>query len=138
MSMLYYFFSNKEDGNVSIAQKLLGDILFKHISYFDNQESFYHRLLMGILSNYGTDSNKEIGDGRPDIVIYPRTLQGKVIIIECKHSKKQIDLVSDSQSGANQIRDKKYNEGVLAYGYSGYIGYGISFYKKLCKVTLVK
>ena len=126
------------EGNASIAQKLLGDILFKHVSYFDNQENFYHGLLMGILSDYGSDSNKEIGEGRPDIVIYPRTYSDKVIVIECKHSNDEDDIVGDSDKAARQIVEKKYQEGVLAKGYEDVIGYGIAFYKKLCKITLVK
>ena len=126
------------DGNVSFAQKLLGDILFKHISYFDNQENFYHGLLMGILSDYGSDSNKEIGEGRPDIVIYPRTYSDKVIVIECKHSNDEDNIVRDSDKAARQIVEKKYREGVLAKGYEEVIGYGIAFYKKKCKITLVE
>ena len=126
------------DGNVSMAQKLLGDILFKHISYFDNQEIFYHGLLMGMLVDYGSDSNKEIGEGRPDIVIYPSNSEDKVIVIECKHSKEELDLEKDSILGANQIVNKKYVEGIKAYGYRNVIGYGMSFYKKRCHMTLVE
>ena len=125
------------EGNVSIAQKILGDILFKRISYFDNQENFYHGLIMGMLVDYGSESNKEIGDGRPDIVIYPSNSEDEVIVIECKHSKEELDLEKDSILGANQIINKKYVEGIKAYGYKNVVGYGISFYKKRCSIALV-
>ena len=125
------------DGNASEAEKLLGDILAKHISYFDNQENFYHGLLMGMLVDYGSDSNKEIGDGRPDIVIYPNSFRRKVIVIECKHSNDEDMLVSDSEKAATQIVEKKYVEGVLAKGYREVVSYGIAFCKKKCSIALV-
>lgn len=58
--------------DVSKAQDILSEILFKQISYFDNQESFYHGLLMGLLVDYKIQSNKGIGEGRPDIVVLPQ------------------------------------------------------------------
>lgn len=123
---------------VDEAQKLLSDILFKQISYYANNESFYHGLLVGVLDNYGVESNKEIGEGRADIIIYPHSFSEKAIVFECKHSKSIENMVNDSQKGAKQIIDKKYCEGIIALGYKDAIGYGISFYKKKCKLTLAK
>lgn len=40
--------------------QILSDILMKSISYYDNNEAFYHGLLLGLLSHSITDSNKEI------------------------------------------------------------------------------
>ena len=124
--------------NVDKAETLLSDILLKRISYFDNQENFYHGLIMGMLSDYGSESNKEIGEGRPDIVLYPRTFSEKVIVIECKHSNNEDNIVADSHKAAKQIVEKKYVEGVLAKGYREVISYGMSFYKKRCSIVLVE
>ncbi|MFR7592538.1 MAG: AAA family ATPase [Longibaculum sp.] len=120
------------------ANQILSDILMKSISYYDNNEAFYHGLLLGLLSHSITESNKEIGEGRADLVIYPLTFNGKAIIIECKHSVKDEDIVSDSQKAIQQIIDRKYLEGILAIGYKEVIGYGIAFHKKRCKITLIK
>ena len=117
--------------------QILSDILMKSISYYDNNEAFYHGLLLGLLSHSITDSNKEIWEGRADIIIYPLTFNGKVIIIECKHSIKDDNIVLDSQKAVQQIIDRKYLEGALAIGYKEAIGYGIAFYKKKCKITIV-
>lgn len=81
------------------------------------------------------ESNRESGEGRLDIVIYPNNLRETVIVIECKHSIMQKDLIEDSQKGANQIKDKKYLEGILSKGYLKVVGYGIAFYKKQCYIT---
>lgn len=121
---------------VNDAPKILSDILFKRISYYDNNESFYHGLLIGMLDDYGVDSNKEIGDGRPDIVVYPQSFSEKAIIFECKHSEEETDMLKDSQNGAAQIVNRRYREGIAALGYVGAVGYGISFHKKKCKLTL--
>lgn len=119
------------------ANQILSDILMKSISYYDNNEAFYHGLLLGLLSHSITESNKEIGEGRADIIVYPLTFNGKVIIIECKHSIKDDNIVLDSQKAVQQIIDRKYLEGALTIGYKEAIGYGIAFYKKKCKITIV-
>ena len=124
--------------NEEAADSILSDILMKTISYYDNNEAFYHGLLMGLLSDYIVESNKDIGEGRADIIIYPHTFNGKVIIIECKHSSRIEEIVSDSRKGAQQIKDRKYLQGVLSIGYKEAIGYGIAFHKKRCKITMIK
>ena len=48
--------------NEEAADSILSDILMKTISYYDNNEAFYHGLLMGLLSDYIVESNKEIGE----------------------------------------------------------------------------
>ena len=120
---------------VEEAENIFNDILFKDISYYDNQESFYHGFLVGLLEEYGVMSNKEGGEGRPDIVIRPRRGNGKAIVFECKHSKEQRNIVKDSEAGAKQIIEKKYLEGIKVNEQREAIGYGIAFYKKRCIVT---
>ena len=125
--------------DISKAQDILSEILFKHISYFDNHENFYHGLLTGLLANYRIQSNKEIGEGRPDIVVLPQRPSETAIVIECKQSKDYLEIERDSELGAEQIKDNKYMEGINAYyGYKEVVGYGISFYKKRCHITLVE
>ena len=40
------------DGDAKKVNLLLNDILLRSISYFDNQESFYHGFLVGLLNDY--------------------------------------------------------------------------------------
>ena len=42
-------------------------------------------------------SNKESGDGRFDMILYPDNIDDKVIIIECKYSKQLKDLREDAR-----------------------------------------
>ena len=128
--------SSLENENIERINEILNTVLDKSISYYDNKESFYHGFLVGMLQGYEVESNKESGDGRFDIVLYPKKITGKVIVIECKHSNSLATLIKDSQEGARQIIEKRYEEGIKAKGYLHMIGYGISFYKKQCYVCI--
>ena len=119
------------------ALEILSDVLEASISYYDNYESFYHGFLIGFLqgSEYMIQSNKESGDGRFDIALVPRRRTRTCIILECKHSLANEQLVSDSQNAAKQINEKNYKSFFIKQGYRKTIGYGISFYKKQCYIT---
>ena len=123
------------EGKAIEVNNILNDILERSISYYDNKESFYHGFLIGLFQGYEVESNKESGDGRFDIIIYPPTIREAVIIIECKYSSSLITLIQDSEEGVRQIEEKRYQEGIQAKGYLTSIGYGISFYKKQCYVV---
>lgn len=125
-------------GNSEQANILLNEILDHCISYYDNQENFYHGFLIGLFSDRAVESNKESGDGRFDVCILPHTILDTAIVIECKHSSQMSDLLKDAQSGAKQIIDKKYLEGIKNRGYLHAKGYGISFYKKQCYIVKVE
>lgn len=90
-----------------------------------------------MLGLYDVESNRESGDGRPDIIVYPQTLRDKVIVIECKYTDNENKLVQSSEEAAKQIITSKYKEGIVAKGYKQIIGYGISFCQKKCYVTKV-
>lgn len=123
------------DEEVEKSQSMLNDILDRSISYYDNYESFYHGFLLGLFQDLDVSSNKEAGDGRFDIEILPRRLDGTVIIIECKHSATLDELMSDSQKAAKQIKDKRYLSNPKYQKYRKSVGYGISFFKKQCIIT---
>ena len=60
------------EGKEKEVNNILNDILERSISYYDNKESFYHGLLLGLLSEYEVISNEEAGTGKLDIAIRPR------------------------------------------------------------------
>ena len=123
------------NGDARKVNLLLNDILIRSISYFDNQESFYHGFLVGLLNGYEVISNREAGDGRFDLCVMPETILGTVILIECKHSIRQDSLIEDAEAGARQITDRNYLEEKRFKIYAHTVGYGISFYKKQCYVV---
>lgn len=126
------------DGDAKKVNLLLNDILLRSISYFDNQESFYHGFLVGLLNDYEVVSNRESGNGRFDVCVLPENILGTVVLIECKHSISEDDLIDDAKEGARQIVEKKYLEEHRFKKYENAIGYGISFYKKQCYVVKVE
>ena len=137
-----YTFVRKEDlyqclvkEDVDQANEILGDILSRSISYFDNQESFYHGFLVGLFSGKKIKSNREAMHGRFDLCILPKQIFQTALILECKHSKSVKELVSDAKEGAKQIIDNKYEDEIINDGYLHVKGYGISFYKKYCYIV---
>ena len=126
------------DGDAKKVNLLLNDILLRSISYFDNQESFYHGFLVGLLNDYEVVSNRESGNGRFDVCVLPENILGTVVFIECKHSISEDNLIDDAKEGARQIVEQKYLEEHKFKKYENAIGYGISFYKKQCYVVKVE
>ena len=139
-----YTFVRKEDlyqslvkGDVDHANEILGDILSRSISYFDNEESFYHGFLLGLFSGKKIKSNREAMHGRFDLCILPKQIFQTALVLECKHSKSVKDLIKNASEGAKQILDHKYEEEIINDGYLHVKGYGISFYKKYCYIVKV-
>ncbi|WP_419024305.1 AAA family ATPase [Holdemanella sp.] len=126
------------DGDAKKVNLLLNDILLRSISYFDNQESFYHGFLGGLLNDYEVVSNKESGNGRFDVCVLPENILGTIVLIECKHSISEDNLIDDAKEGARQIVEQKYLEEHRFKKYENAVGYGISFYKKQCYVVKVE
>ena len=126
------------DGDAKKVNLLLNDILLRSISYFDNQESFYHGFLVGLLNDYEVVSNRESGNGRFDVCVLPENILGTIVLIECKHSISEDDLIDDAKEGARQKKKKKYLEEHRFKKYENAVGYGISFYKKQCYVVKVE
>lgn len=123
------------NGDTYQANTLLNEILSRSISYYNNQENFYHGFLVGLFSDEVVESNRKSGNGRFDICILPRRIIETAIVIECKHSLSEDDLFEDSEKGAEQIIEKRYLENQRLKRFRNRVGYGISFYKKQCYIT---
>ena len=125
------------DGDTETIETYVSNLLAKSISTFDSEESFYHGFFLSLLygvPNYMPQSNREEGDGRPDIVLYPNRPKDPAIIFEIKTRKKYNEMEDGLREAYDQIRDKQYEEGVLEDGYMGAVSYGICFCKKSCIV----
>ena len=73
--------------------------------------------------------------GRPDITLYPDRPKDPAILFEVKTRKKFNEMDDGLSEAYKQIRDRKYEEGILDDGYAGVISYGMCFCKKSCIVA---
>lgn len=80
--------------------------------------------------------NSEAGDGRYDICLRSLDVAKPVILIEVKLASKYPEMQEKSEEAIQQINTKNYREAILGEGYQELINYGISFYKKNCKVMM--
>ncbi|MBP3239496.1 MAG: AAA family ATPase [Oribacterium sp.] len=127
-------------GNTVGIEDFINHLLSKSISYFDNDESFYHGFLLSLLygmPDYSVKSNREEGNGRTDIVLYPERPKDPAYIFELKQRKKFSEMEEGLKQALDQIVDQKYAEGIIDDGYSGSVSYGICFCKKRCIVGLL-
>lgn len=135
MSVLYQAMLT---GSTEKFQQELEKQLHDSISYFDAKESFYHGFLLGILNNvqeYLVESNREAGEGRPDILIKSYDIRKPAVIIEIKHAKMFKDMQEMAETALTQINRNHYARELERDGYENINRYGIAFYKKNCCVV---
>lgn len=114
------------------ATKILSNILYHSVSFYDYDEKFYHGVLLGMLSSYDVKSNRESGTGRYDIAVLPPNFYDTALVLEIKVSASLRDLKKDAALAQTQIRSRGCMDGLKQDGYENVIGYGILFYKKTC------
>lgn len=124
-------------GEAATVESVIKQQLQKSISYHDNAEKFYHGFLLGLLSgmqNYEVISNRESGDGRPDIMLRPLDEKQPAVILELKRTDRFNQMEAMCDKALVQIEEQRYEEGLLDEGYGKIIKYGICFCKKSCMV----
>ena len=125
------------NGDREKIAEILSENLMETISFYDYQESYYHGFLAGMLKNIGNYivlSNRESGNGRPDILLKYPSVRGKAVIIEIKVAKTYQELEQKCDEALRQIEDRKYEEELRQEGYSDILKYGVAFYRKECMV----
>ena len=131
-------------GEGEAFRKYLERFLVSSASYFDTaKEDFFHGLILGLLA-IGRDyfeikSNREEGDGRPDILMKPLpgvplpgvVLEFKSPKIPCRVSQKRLDaiLAAAAKGARKQINNKRYAAEMEAAGIT-VLKYGIGFHGK--------
>lgn len=126
-----------EAGDCGAAGDILSEKLMDTISYYDYDESFYHGFLAGLLNSmggYSVLSNRESGEGRPDIILKEQKFCGKAMILELKVADNIRQMEQQCLSALRQIEEKCYEEHISAEEHSQVLKYGICFYKKGCRV----
>ncbi|WP_330588553.1 MULTISPECIES: AAA family ATPase [Eisenbergiella] len=119
-------------------EKEISQNLMETISFYDYREDYYHGFLGGLLKmmeGYTVKSNRESGRGRSDLLLLSAPYDGIAIIVEIKVSDTYAQLEEKALSALGQIEEKQYDAELRLEGYHTFIKYGISFYKKLCKVV---
>ncbi len=127
------------NGNPEKMAEILSENLMETISFYDYQESYYHGFLAGMLKNIGNYivlSNRESGNGRPDILLKYPSVRGKAVIIEIKVSKTYQELEKKCDEALRQIEEQRYEEELRQEGYQNIMKYGVAFYRKECMAKL--
>lgn len=142
-AMVTDFCDALKTGNAEEVERLFNDFMEKTISIRDTavkksfKESFYHGLLIGILSykdGWSVDSNGESGNGYYDIAAeIEREEIG--IIIEVKYAE-NAQFESECQNAIKQINDNDYTAELKSDGMRTLWKYAIACYKKECKVVV--
>ena len=126
-----------ETGDCAAAEDFISAQLMQTISYFDYAESFYHGFMAGLLTNVGPYcvlSNRESGNGRPDIVMTESKFRGRAMILELKISDTIQGMEKKCEEALAQMKEQKYESSLEDDGYQPILKYAICFFKKGCMV----
>ena len=126
-----------EDGDCEAAENFISEQLFHTISYYDYAENFYHGFMAGLLVNIGgylVRSNRESGNGRPDIVMTESKFRGRAMILELKISDTIKDMEKKCEEALTQMEEQKYERSLEEDCYQPILKYAICFFKKRCMV----
>ena len=125
------------EGDTDRMSRILSENLMETISFYDYQESYYHGFLAGMLKNIGSYivlSNRESGNGRPDILLKYPSVRGKAVILEIKVADTFSGLEEKCDEALRQIEEQRYEEPLRQEGYQDILKYGVAFYRKECMV----
>lgn len=128
-----------QNGDAVLFENELLKLLKISISYMDTKEAFYHGFMLGILANmkdYLVKSNREGGSGRSDIVIRSLNVCQAPMVVELKVSDTYKGMEAACDKALAQIREKEYASWLPEEGYTEVLNYGISFYRKQCKIKV--
>ena len=126
-----------ETGDCEAAEDFINRQLADTISYYDYAETFYHGFMAGLLVNIGgyrVKSNRESGNGRPDIVMTESKFRGRAMILELKISDTIKDMEKKCEEALTQMKEQKYESSLEDDGYQPILKYAICFFKKGCMV----
>ena len=126
-----------ETGDCEAAENFISEQLFHTISYYDYAENFYHGFMAGLLVNIGgylVRSNRESGNGRPDIVMTESKFRGRAMILELKISDTIKDMEKKCEEALTQMEEQKYAVPLEDDGYQPILKYAVCFFKKGCIV----
>ena len=86
------------------------------------------------IGGYSVKSNRESGNGRPDIVMSELKFRGRAMILELKVSETIQGMEKKCEEALTQINEQKYVIPLEDDGYQPILKYAICFFKKGCMV----
>lgn len=124
-------------------QKAIAEYMDKSVSFYDaGAEGFYHGLVLGLIAlmdnQYKIKSNRESGDGRYDIGLFPREDRYPGILMELKWKKNlSADELSElADEALAQIGKKRYDVEMKENGTQDILKFGIVFSGKKVSVKI--
>ena len=128
-------------GDFVKLQKAIAEYMDKSISFYDGgSEGFYHGLILGLIAlmdnQYKIKSNRESGDGRYDICLFPKLSKYPGIIMEFKWCGNLDNDTLDelAKEALNQIDQKRYDSEMTEMGIANTLKLGIAFSGKKVKI----
>lgn len=128
-------------GDFVKLQKAIAEYMDKSISFYDGgSEGFYHGLILGLIAlmdnQYKIKSNRESGDGRYDICLFPKNSKYPGIIMEFKWgSNLNLDTLDQfAKDALHQIVQKRYDSEMTEIGITNILKLGIAFSGKKLKI----
>ena len=137
-------------GNAEKIEQLVQDYLMSSLSFHDlTEEKDYHNVFLGLVyiatENYTIKSNRESGEGRYDIAMFPKRKNIPGIIFELKYCKEGENVKSDkakleqmltktAEEALKQIDNNEYLAELKESGASPIFRYGAAFCGKKAHV----
>ena len=128
--------------DVDELQTKLAEFLMETISFHDAaSEAFYHGLVLGLCAmlddRYRITSNREAGEGRFDIQMFPLNQRLPGILIELKSGKdcSEAQLEELAQTALQQIHDRAYGTELMSRDIPSILKYGIAFSGKKVSIA---
>ena len=128
-------------GDFVKLQKAISEYMDKSISFYDGgSEGFYHGLILGLIAlmdnQYKIKSNRESGDGRYDICLFPKTSKYPGIIMELKWGNNlNLDTLDElALEALHQITQKRYDSEMSEIGITHILKLGIAFSGKKVRI----
>lgn len=128
-------------GDLVKLQEAITEYMDKSISFYDGgSEGFYHGLTLGLIAlmdnQYKIKSNRESGDGRYDICMFPKTAKYPGILMELKWgSNLSIEELDDlAKEALLQMAQKRYDSEMNEVGVVNILKLGIAFSGKSIKI----
>ncbi len=138
-------------GNAEKIEQLVQDYLMSSLSFHDlTEEKDYHNVFLGLVyiatDNYSIKSNRESGEGRYDIAMFPKKKNLPGIIFEMKYcregepakaDKLKLEqlLTKSAEEALKQIESNEYLTELKETGASPIFRYGAAFCGKKAKVV---
>ena len=139
------------EGDSNAIERLVQEYLMSAFSYFDfKEERDYHNVFLGLIfaatDIYSIKSNRESGEGRYDIAMFPKRNNLPGIIFELKHCsecepiksdrlKLEQSLTKSAEEALKQIESNAYLTELKEAGANPIFKYGAAFFGKKAKVV---